>query len=460
MSLLAIAFVLVSSLLALRLPWVGVLAYYLFSIMQMQYLWPREFGQARVQLILFGATLLGLAVATAMKSVDWRRLLTPFSLLMVLLVIMVNLSMHFSGFTYYVDPIQDLNAPSLLTNIDRLEIFNKTLAFYFIASLLIDTRKKLEWSIYTFAGILLYYTWWANKIYLTGEYWRFGHNGRLSGPLMSNYYDENTLAMLFVMATPVLYYLGIARKTVFFRYGIWFFIPLTWHALFLTSSRGGLLSLGVVCIYVLFRSFDRKASIGLAVGLVLAVAYQSGQLLTRVDDTIDASKQVEQSSEIRLDPRLISWGVATEIMRDYPLLGVGVGNFEKAFPNYSETAVHVAHNTFFQFAANCGIVAGLIYLWQFARRLPTLKRSADIKGTRNFPRGFDRDYLDDLLNSLLLAMFMVAIFLDLMIYEIVYFVFLLSFAKYNLDRENPPEKHRLIDSIYREREKEQRKSTN
>jgi hypothetical protein len=468
MTIFAVAFVVVASLIALVLPWIGVLAYYLFSVMQMQYLWPYEFGEGRVQVIISAATILGLAGATALKLVDWNRMLTPYSVVMTLLVINVNLSMHFSEFYVYVDPMKDLGvADVVLTQGQILSIFNKTLFFYFIASLLIDTRKKLEWSIYVLAGILLFYAFWANKVYFTGEFWRFGDNGRLGGPQYSNYIDENYLAMLYVLATPVLYYLGIARKTMFFRYAIWFFIPITWHALFLTSSRGGMFSLAVVCIYLFFRSFDRKASIGMAVALVLAVTFQSGNLLTRVDSTIAASEQLNLLPEQKLDPRLISWGIATEIMREYPLFGVGVGNFYNAFPQYSDTQPHVVHNTYLQFSANCGIGAGLIYLWLFAQRLPTLKRSADINGTRNFPRGFSRDYLDDLLNSLLLAFFMVAIFLDLMIYEILYFIIVMSFCKYNLDREDAPKndredapkKHSPIDSIYRHRESFRSKAT-
>lgn len=449
MSILALTFVVLSSLIALVAPWIGVLAYYMFSVMQMQEFWPQEFGTGRVQIIITGATILGLAGATALKSVDWRRMLTPFSLVVILLVINVNLSVYFSDFVLYVDPLTDLDRSGLVTKEKVLSVFNKTLIFYFVASLLIDTRVKLLCSIYVFAGILLFYALWANKVYFTGEFWRFGDNGRLGGPIESIYKDENYLAMLFVLATPVLYYLGVARKNVFLKYSIWFFIPITWHALFLTSSRGAMLSLAVACIYVFFRSFDRKASIGMAAGLVLAVAFQSGNLLTRVDDTVAASQQSELVTEKKLDPRLISWGIAIKIMREYPLFGVGVGNFVNAFPTYSDTKAHVAHNTFFQFAANCGIGAGLIYLWLFATRISTLKRSADINGTRNFPRGFGRDYLDDLLNCLLLALFMVGIFLDLMIYEILYFILTMSFCKYNLDRATKPKRHKLIDSIYR-----------
>ena len=449
MSIAALAFVVLASMAALVLPWVGVLTYYLFSVMQIQYLWPTQFGTGRIQLIITGATILGLAGATALKMVDWRRLLTPFSLLMFLFVINVNVSAHFSRFDDFTEATIAL-VPELLSSEEILSVFNKTLLVYFVACLLIDTRKKLEYGIYVLAGILLFYSLWANKVYLTGEFWLFGNNGRLGGPLGSNYFDENYLAMLYVLATPVLYYIGVARESLLVRYAIWIFIPLTWHALFLTSSRGGMLSLAVVCTYLFFRSFDNKASVAMVVGLVLAVVFQGGLLLTRVDTTIEATERLEQLPEQKLDPRLISWRVATEIMREYPLLGVGVGNFFHAFPKYSNTHPHVAHNTYFQISADSGVFAGLIYLYLFAVRIPTFKRSADINGTRDFPRGFSRDYIDDLLNSLLLGLFMVAIFLDLMIYEIVYFIIALSFSKYNLDRARAPKTRKMIHTIYRQ----------
>ena len=141
------------------------------------------------------------------------------------------------------------------------------------------------------------------------------------------------------------------------------------------------------------------------------------------------------------------------------MFGVGVGNFMEAFPEFSRTRPHVAHNTFFQFSANCGVFAGLIYLWFFAVRLPTLKRSVKIHGRDTFPRGFKRDYLDDLLNSLFLGFFVVAIFLDLMIYEIMYFILMLGFVKYTLDRATEPKRRGLIDSIYRLGQNSSRRNT-
>ncbi len=444
MSIFALIYVAVGCVVSLFVPWIGVIFYYLFTVGQMQSLWPHHFGyESRVSLMLTAATFIGLCGATAIKGVNYRALLTPHTLIIVLLTAWVNLSTAYSSYLLYHNPL-----PGELTQADIVSIFNKIIVFYIIAYLLINTRKKLIWLIYGFALMLIYYTYWANLMYFSGQFWLFGINGRLGGMPRSVYFDENYLAMLFVFATPVLYYIGISFTNFYMRYGIWLLIPLTWHALFLTGSRGGLLSLGVVIIYIFFRSFHRTASIGIVIGLVIAVATQSGVLLNRVDKTVETAKTTEEiaAEEEALDPRLISWKVGAQMVSDYPIFGVGTGNFTIAFPDYSNTKRHVAHNTLLQFAAQCGVMAGILYLCFFWIRLKNVfkKPPAGAK----FDAGLHRDYLEDLLNALFIGFFVVAIFLDLMIFEIMYMMFLLSAAKYAIENKGRTKSFEFKRSIY------------
>ena len=66
-----------------------------------------------------------------------------------------------------------------------------------------------------------------------------------------------------------------------------------------------------------------------------------------------------------------------------------------------------------------------------------------------FAAGLHRDYLEDLLNSLYIGLFVVAVFLDLMIFEIMYMIFLLSFSKYVIDYKVPDNYRKPKKSIYR-----------
>ncbi len=453
MTLPVVLFTLLSCLTAIVSPWLGVVFYYILAVGQIKSLFPHDFGNSRSSLYITLATLVGLVLATATRQVDWRRLVQWPNLLMMLMLACVNLSHAFSNFEEY-DHI--LRLP--LTSSEIVVVINKIMLMFFMATLLIDTRFKLIFLITTIAAIFFYYTLWANEIYFTGELWRFGDNGRLNGP-WGAYYDENYFAMLFVLLTPILYYLSIGTSNRWIRYGLWLAIPLSWHALFLTSSRGGLFSLSIVCIYIFFRSYSKKASVVLVVALVVAVVDQGGNMLDRINSTVSAEEEerarayienTDDSPEIgdkAIDPRVISWQVGLQIMRDYPLLGVGSGNFMKAFPEYHDSRPHVAHNTFVQIGASAGIASALIYLYFLWMRLKNVFSKPD--PTKKYANGHKRDYLDDLVNGMFVGFYCIALFLDLQVLEILYFILLIGFCKYSLESKKEKARFGLIESIYR-----------
>ena len=456
MTLPLVIFLAISCLVAVVVPWMGVVIYYVMAVGQLTAFYPHHFGENRIFLFMTLATLAGLGIATAARQVDWRRLLHYPSLLMFLLVVVVNFSAGISPFQEFEDVKRGVLSP-----VELLETFNKIMLYYFVAVLLIDTRTKLVTIISVVGTVLLYYTFWANKVYLTNELWLFGDNGRLGGPV-GVYHDENYLALLFLIATPILYYLAVGCRIRILRWALWLCIPLSWHGLFLTGSRGAFLSLGIVCCYIFFRSYSKKASLIFLVAFAVAVVDQSGQLLDRVTNTVDKAEyerdrafieNSDDSPEIEIDvvdPRVISWTVGFDMIKDYPIMGVGTGNFMRAFPEYHNSEPHVAHNTFIQFAADNGLIAGFVYLFFLFTRLKNVFSKPNAE--KEFARGLPRDYLDDLLNALLISFYCVAFFLDLMILEVTYFIFLVVACKYSLDRAKEAPSFSLIESIYRWRQ--------
>ncbi len=452
MTIPVILFTLFSCIISLVAPWIGVLAYYGLSVGQMSSMFPQDFGEARISLYLSLAILAGLGVATATQQVDWRRLLHLPNILLMILVVMANLSFHNSPFDGFFEfKISELRPEEMIST------FNKMVLIYFASALLIDTRFKLTILLVSFAGVLLYYAAWANKVYLTQEFWLFGINGRLGGPLNSSYFDENYLGMMYVFATPVFYYFSMATKSRIIRYGLWVSILASWHALFLTGSRGALFSLSIVCIFIFFRSYSKRASVILIVALAAAIVDQSGGLIERITNTV-SYEEVEQErafientddniSEVIIDPRILSWRAGVKMIKDYPVFGVGIGNFVRAYSSYQDGEPYVAHNTFLEFAATTGVASGLIYLYFLLLRLNAARKKADPNKT--YTNGLPRDYLDDLITGLFIGFFCVSLFLDLMIYEVLYFVLLVGYCKYSVDKPRKAPKRWLVDSIYK-----------
>jgi len=88
--------------------------------------------------------------------------------------------------------------------------------------------------------------------------------------------------------------------------------------------------------------------------------------------------------------RTIFWGNVTSIVRDFPLLGSGLGSFESVYPYYDQSGFEMrlthAHNDYLEAASEVGIVgaiclfAGVIFLLVKMFLTWRERRSLEIKG--------------------------------------------------------------------------------
>ena len=131
-------------------------------------------------------------------------------------------------------------------------------------------------------------------------------------------------------------------------------------ALFLTYTRGSWIGL-VVAVIVFIVLTDIRYLVLLpaaAIGVVVALP----GVLTR----LTASEANDSSASFRLG----LWKVAGEAIRRYPALGVGVGDFLKAYREVVTTRPEFyvgylgfgAHNAYFALAAEIGVIGGLSFL--------------------------------------------------------------------------------------------------
>jgi O-antigen ligase len=146
---------------------------------------------------------------------------------------------------------------------------------------------------------------------------------------------------------------------------------------------------------------------------------------------VDRFQQGQEQEDVTINPRLVSWGIGLQLITKYPILGVGPQRFQVAsqhhFPGKSP---HVAHNTLIAIAVDMGIPAGLCFLSLFiaARKRFKTIRPSEIANEQN-------DLLIYARNSTslgLLGFFVGSMFLDLLIFEIFYFLLLLNLVTYHL----------------------------
>jgi probable O-glycosylation ligase (exosortase A-associated) len=352
MGQIALYFALVATAVAsLARPWIGIVAAYVFVVLTPQAIWWYWFEGVRPVLWVLLPSLVGFGIAALTGKIDFGTLKSKRTLFVLVLWAAYTLS-------FYAGPYVDAGGPYRFTDPQwAISTVNKIMVLYFVACLCIDSVERVRALGVVLVGSVIYMIYWANSQYLFG-----GAIGRVSGPGALGggglYVDENNFAMLFVVALPFLWYAGFLIKNRIIRWGLWALIPLGWHAVFLTGSRGGLVGIGVTLMVVVWRSKRKSLALLLIPAFLGAFVWQAGDVMKGRASTIS-----EYQEDASASGRLNAWGAAFNMMLEHPLTGVGIASFGPAYPDHSETKPREAHNTFFQISGESGVVAGLMYLF-------------------------------------------------------------------------------------------------
>jgi putative inorganic carbon (HCO3(-)) transporter len=422
--LIAYTLVIATTVVSLFRPWVGVVANYLVAIWVPMAIWPWVFGGSRIALYIALSTILGFILKTLSGAIDFSALRSKQNLFMTILWLCLIISYFFSpiegpaGQYSFQDPL------FLLGNI------SKVIFFYFVAILTIDNKRKCHFLIWAMLFSAIYLIYWGNMEYFQGR--MRGLHWTLLGPgygagVVSVYFDENCFAMFFVMAIPYLYFMGRYYKNKALKLFLWLNIPFAWHCIFLTASRGGLLGLSTVTLYIIIRSKSKFLSLAIPALLLIAFVFQSGEVIKmRGKSALDVEE--DSSAQSRFD----SWETGAKMIIDHPVTGVGIGKFLAAYPYYTDTRPFVAHNTIIQFASESGIGAGLMYLFLCFgiflaffdhRKLEALNIDPFILAVR------------ESLTGGLAGFFVCAIFLNLATFELFYYTLVLFAVQTRLVRD-------------------------
>lgn len=131
-------------------------------------------------------------------------------------------------------------------------------------------------------------------------------------------------------------------------------------ALLLTQSRGALIGVAGALLVMFILRLTKVWRLGvLASAIVCAIAITRMDLLALLSDTSESIRN--------LDGRLEIWRTAYEIIHDFPVTGIGLGNFAPVtdlmypFVVAGEHQPH-AHNMFLQVAVDVGIPGEVTWL--------------------------------------------------------------------------------------------------
>ena len=424
-----IALLLLVSAITISMPWFGAIFYVAISVLSPQNIWYWGMEDIRASLIIASVLSMSFIFHLCMGNISIDSFKTKQNALILLLWITIVLSYYFGAYPPNQESNPNLNSGELLGR------YNKIFLMYFLMQPLIQDTKKINILVWALMLVFGFFTYWANSQYLSGE--MFSRGIRLAGPVTplgeGNYTDENVFAMLFVMAIPLFYFLGQASRSVLTKASLFLLIPFAWHSVFLTGSRGGLVGLGVISMHMLFRSGKKILGVIFAVGMVAALAYQGGDIMKQRSDMI-----VQYQEDASAMSRIEAWKMASSMVTDSPVFGVGLGNFTLAWKQYANTQPRVAHSTVLQFAAENGVLSALAFLSVFllvASDLNHIKKTAREKLMKtDAQKAGNIIAIGNGLEGSCLGFFVCGLFLNLGIFEIFYiFIMVVSMLKWRID---------------------------
>ncbi len=259
-------------------------------------------------------------------------------------------------------------------------------AFYVLTIQLLSEKKVLKktvaltvifMALLSFLGIMQHILS-NNRIFWVRE---LTWGGTPFGP----YVNRNHYAGLMGMMFPVVLCLFLAYKpkfiyrslrdnmsAIFDQQGTNIYILLGLSAIliatsmFLSVSRGGIISLSFSMIFIGIIITRRQKKTGILILLILIlILYSVGwfgwnPIFERFDSIRDAHGDISGM-------RLQLWRDSINIIRDFPLTGTGFGTFINIYPKYrtlidDRIAAH-AHNDYLELLADGGIIAVLLSGW-------------------------------------------------------------------------------------------------
>jgi O-antigen ligase len=210
-------------------------------------------------------------------------------------------------------------------------------------------------------------------------------NNQGFGPFINRNHFAGYMEMLIPVPIALIVARAVHRQSWIF-YG--FAAAIMGLAVVASLSRGGMVSLiaGLIFTVVvgsrLRRNMERKrfeqsraSSMLKRVGAVGAIAAAifvgviwigAEDVIRRTAETIDQARGTNEQAVY--SSRRWIWNDTWKMIRDYPVLGVGIGAYETVFPTYasggeSYIRVDFAHNDYLQVLADAGIVGGLLAMW-------------------------------------------------------------------------------------------------
>lgn len=326
-------------------PWLGIIAWYWFGIMNPhRNTWDFAYTMP-FAMFIGGATLLGALFARDRRPIPWNREL----------ILMVVLMLYFTWTTLFAW------APTSAWI--QWEKVLKIVLMTLVATMFIYGYDRIRILLLTVAFSIGFYG-------VKGFFFvlRSGGAERVQGPDDSFLSGNTFVGLAFNMVVPLLIFMAREEEKPWFRRLLYATAMLTVVSTIFTYSRGAYLGLIVVLPLIFLRAKKKVIAACILIPAVLLGPFVLPEQVFRRADLIENYQEDSSANQ-----RLQSWTVAWNLAKDYPITGAGF-EFEYSpdqakwlqygSEKYGWALQHSssAHSIYFQVLGQHGFAALFLYL--------------------------------------------------------------------------------------------------
>ena len=297
-------------------------------------------------------------------------------------------------------------------------LFIKSFFFMLIAAGLLTDRRRIHALVWVMAISLGFYGIKGGVFTILT-----GGNNHVVGAGNSVLGDNNQLAVALLISLPLMNYLRLQSQHHIIRVGLMAAMVLTLFAIVGTYSRGALIALTAVTLFLWWNSKSKFITgIMLAIGLALAIGFMPSQWVARM--TTISHYQKSDSAE----SRITVWREAFGMAMARPLTGVGfraTATPEVIHQFYPSATPRAVHSIWFEVLSQTGFPG--FFVWVSMQIMGVI----NIRRIRRLARGDpSRAWADDLARMAEVSMIAYLVggsFLSLGYYD-MYFTLLIILA--------------------------------
>lgn len=341
--------------LVFKRPWVGILLWSWLGYMnphRLAYGFAVNFPFA---MIVGLVTIAAFLFSKEKKEIPWTRE-------MVVLLIMIGWMFLTNFFAFYPD----------LAWHNWNKVWKIMLMIY-LTALIITDRQKLHWLVWVIALSFGFYG-------VKGGIFTVLNGGayHVEGPSGSFFEGNNEMALALVMTIPIIRYLHLQETRKWFKIGLAGAMVLTGIAAIGSQSRGGMLAMVVMGLFLWLKSRNKIVT---GFYIVIAVAITAAVMPQSWYDRMNTIKsyQEDQSAQGRIN----AWYTAFNVAKDR-ITGGGFDTFQPpTFRQYAPNPwnVHDVHSIYFEVMGEQGFIGFglfmLLWLLAWLRARQIIKRCKD-----------------------------------------------------------------------------------